>query len=89
MFAFPEMFRSAAEAVKIKVPKDTDNYDPNECPHWAVFTRACFGQPMPYPGCHFDNAKVIAQIPEDKIKEVTFDQLIENGLAIGSSKIRQ
>ena len=40
MLAFPEMLVSAAKQAGIKTPKDPDNFDRNQFPHFAVFCTA-------------------------------------------------
>lgn len=84
MMVFPGMLVSAAERAGIKVPEDPDNdYDPMEFPHFHLFCCAQLGQSMPYAGVHWDNAKVIASIPEEKIMEVTYEDLKDWGFQIG------
>jgi len=34
-----------------------------------------------------DNANIIAAIPEDEIKKVTFEQLIEKGIVYGTGNL--
>ena len=89
MFAFEDMFEPMAKKSGMKIPKDREDYDPNKYPHWHVLLTTCLGQPMPYPGCHWDNAKIIADIPEEELMKLTYDQLIEKGLSLGSSKLYQ
>ena len=83
MIAFPDMLISAAEKAGIKVPPNTDLYDAHEYPHFSVFCNAQLGKPMPYMGCHWDNAYVIAKIPIDKIKLLNMQELIYLGFQIG------
>lgn len=91
MFAFTSVLIPAAVAAGIKVPDsstDLDNLetlDKTTYPHWFVYAMVQTGASMPYPGVHFDNAKVIANIPLDKIKTVTLDDLCEMGFSIGHS----
>lgn len=83
MLAFPVMLVEAAERAGIKIPDDIDNFDINLYPHWHVFCAAQLGQPMPTPGCHWENAEVIAAIPEDRIRAVTLLELREKGFQSG------
>lgn len=83
MFAFPGMLVSAARKAGIKVPDDYDNFNSHEFPHFEVFCIAQLGQSMPYPGVHFDNAKIIASIPETEIKTITMESLYSKGFLIG------
>jgi hypothetical protein len=82
MFAFPGMLVEAAIKAGMKVPNDPDSFDANEYPHFLVFCTVQLGTSMPYPGVHFDNAKVVASIPNDQITKVTLSDLISAGLCI-------
>lgn len=83
MFAFPSMLVPAAEEAGMKVPPDADQFDNPEYPHFAVFCAMQLGQPFPYAGVVWDNAKVIAEIPDDRIMQVTHNDLDEAGFAVG------
>lgn len=83
MIAFPVMLVEPARQANIDVPDDLDNYDLEKYKRFHLFCCAQLGQPMPSPATHFDNAKVIARIPEDKIKTITFEELIEAGFQVG------
>lgn len=83
MIAFPAMLIQPAIKADIDVPLDCEEYDAHKYPRWHLFLNAQLGQPMPYPSCHWDNAKVIAEIPEDQIKTITFPDLQDKGFAIG------
>lgn len=85
MIAFPEMLIPAALEAGMKVPEDTENYDINEYPHFNVFCNMQLGQPMPNWTCHWSNAKVIASIPTNKIKEITMGDIFAMGFEIGRS----
>jgi hypothetical protein len=85
MFAFPGMLSVAAYQAGIKVPLDCEDFEPEEFVHFAVFCNAQLGRPMPYSGCHFDNAKVIAALSEEECKSITFAQLVEKGFVVGQS----
>ncbi|RJQ30280.1 hypothetical protein C4565_00415 [Candidatus Parcubacteria bacterium] len=80
---FPEMLVEPAKKAGMKVPKDVDNYDQEKYPHFFVYCTMQLGTPMPFPGCHWDNAKIVASIPVDKIKKVTVFDLKEMGFAVG------
>jgi len=86
MIAFPSMLIYPAKNAGMKVPEDADNYDPNEFPHFHVFCTVQIGAPHPYAGCHFDNAKIIAALSDKEIKEITYEELMDNGFQIGYSK---
>lgn len=83
MIAFPSMLLKPAEKAGINTPQDADNFDPNAYPHFTVFLNMQLGQPMPILGCHWDNAKVVAAIPEAEIKTITPATLIERGFIVG------
>ena len=85
MFAFAGMLVSAAEAAGMKVPPDPENFIPGDYPHFAVFCTMQLGAPMPYAGVHFENAKIIAAIPDDKIKKLKAKQIFALGFQVGSS----
>jgi hypothetical protein len=86
MLALDDMLVKPAEEAGIKVPTDLENFNKDEYPHWTVYCNVQLGSPMPYPSCHWDNAKIIASIPSDKIKITTFEELEKLGLQIGFSK---
>ncbi len=86
MLAFPGLIAPAAERAGIKLPEDVENYNKAEYPHWFVFSQMQLGAPMPDPSAHWDNAKVVAVIPNDQITKVTPEQLEEAGFRIGLSK---
>lgn len=75
------MLVGPAEKAGMKVPENVDNFDRNEYPHFAVYCAIQLGAPMPYPTAHWDNAKLIASIPDDKIRAVTLSELKEMGVA--------
>lgn len=79
MMAFPGMIVSAAEKAGMPVPPNPDDFDPNDFPHFQVFCYAQLGRGMK-PGEHWSNAEVIAGIPDDEIRSVTFADLIDRGL---------
>lgn len=81
MFAFPGMMMPAAEAAGIEVPYDPENFDKEKFPKFHVFVRMQVGRPMPYSGCVFDNAKLIASLSDDQAKTITLEQLVERGYA--------
>ena len=86
MICIPEMLAACAEKAGITLPKDIRNYDADKFPHWYVYKLMQSGAPMPYASAHWDNAKVIAAIPNDRIMKVTYDEVIEMGFAVGYSK---
>lgn len=83
MIAFPGMLIPAAQRAGMKVPPDSENYDANEFPHFMVYCRMQLGAPMPTPDAHWDNAKIVAEVPEDQIRLITPALLVEAGFATG------
>ncbi len=78
MLALPEMLLDAAEKAGIETPEDPRNYEPNKFLHFHVFCNAQLGQSV-RPGEHYENAKVIAAIPVQRIKDITYSELFALG----------
>jgi len=72
------MFVVHTENTGIKIPPDPNNYEKHEYPHWAVFITIHCGHAFDYTVLE-ENARIIASIPDDKIKEITLDDLKELG----------
>jgi hypothetical protein len=85
MIIFEGPLAACATNAGIKVPEDLENYNPAEFPYWHVYRMSQQGAPMPHPRAHWDNAEVIAKIPESDIMKVTFKDLEEAGCVYGSS----
>lgn len=83
MIAYPEMLVGPAEEAGIKVPSDVENYNVSQFPHWHMFCLIQLGAPMPHWTAHWENAKVISQIPETDLKKITFDDLESMGIQLG------
>ncbi len=86
MKAFVSMLVDPAQKAGMKVPPDPENYDKGEYVHFYVFEHCQLGQPMPYPGCDFDNAKLIAELSEDEVRGITYPELVDKGFAVGYSE---
>lgn len=84
MMAFPSMLLKAAQEAGMKTPpledQNTEGFDPTEFPHFHVFCIVQLGRRMEL-GEHWENAKVVAAIPDEFIHLVTLRQLIARGLA--------
>lgn len=80
MLAFPGMLVPFAESVGMKVPKDPDKFDPHKFPHFAVYREIQIGRAIVRNCSHAENARIIAEVPDDKIKTITFGELIEMGV---------
>ena len=85
MIAFPGLLLSPAEEAGLKVPEDPEDFDSEEFPHFQVFLKVQLGAPMPNPAAHWENAKVVAKVPDDRIHLVTYKELLDAGLSIGFS----
>lgn len=68
MIALSLALVSAAENAGIDIPDNPDDFDKNEYPYFHLFCCAQLGQPMPYMGCHWENAKIIAGLKKEEIK---------------------
>jgi hypothetical protein len=83
MIAFAQMLLAPAEKAGMKVPPSTETYDRNEFPHFFVYASIQLGSPMPTPTSHWHNARVIAEVDEEKIKTLSFDDLKNLGIEVG------
>lgn len=83
MLAFADMLIGPAKEAGMKVPDDVHNYDRSEYPHFLVYCEIQIGRPMPHTDSHWTNAKIIAAIPDDKIKTVNYEDVMELGIEIG------
>ena len=81
MFCFAGMLENHIKNSKLKQPSDFENYDPNEYPHFHVFQTLHLGCPIDISSLE-ENANVVADIPEDTIRQITLEQLVEKGLWI-------
>lgn len=63
----------------IRMPPNPEDFTVDEFPHWAVFTNFQLGRPLPDWETPWSNAKVIAAVPDDKIKLVTAAELRDLG----------
>lgn len=79
MIAFPEILVSPAREAGMDYPPNPREFDANEYPHFTVFCKLQLGKPMTSPHDHWDNAKVIARVPNAEIKTITLEQLTQRG----------
>lgn len=86
MFMFPGMFYNHIKDSKLKMPEDFENYNPEEYPHFHVFMLTHLGQPIDIAALE-DNANIIADIPENTIKSVTLNDLMEKGVVFGTGDL--
>lgn len=80
MIAFPEMLIVAATEAGIKVPEDVREYDPRQFPHFKVLANIQLGRKMTSWDNHWINAKIISDIPQEQIMQVTLEDLVELGI---------
>lgn len=78
MLVFNSQLVSAAEDADIPVPKNPDCFDAMKYPRFELFCKAQLGRPMS-PGAQFENAKVIARIPEEALTKATAVDLVGFG----------
>jgi hypothetical protein len=86
MIAFPEMLEAAAREAGISVPEDVEHYDSKKAkeahPHFFVFCELQLGRAMGSWTEHWDNAKIIARIPIEKLKTMKLQDFLALGLHI-------
>lgn len=83
MIAFDHMLVPAATQAGIKVPENLEEFEVKDFPHWHVFCCLQLGSAMPYPGAHFDNAKIIVSISEEDIMTISAQEIISKGFSYG------
>jgi hypothetical protein len=75
MIVFPFLLADPATEAGMSVPDDIDNEDPSTFrdshPHFFVYCALQCGASLPSPTAHWDNAKIIAKVPLDKLKTMT------------------
>jgi hypothetical protein len=81
MMAFAGMLVEAAEQAGMKVPPDPDEFVPTEFPHFHVFCNVQLARPLVMWGEHWENAKIVAAIPEADLQTITLQQLMAKGLS--------
>ena len=84
MIAFPSMLIEGAKEAGISVPDEwTEEFEDNidlirdDYPHLFVYLVLQLGRPLVGPDSHWENAKVIAKITEEKIRTIDL-QTIES-----------
>jgi hypothetical protein len=88
MIAFAGMLLSPAKEAGMKIPDDADDFDPAEFPHFDVYLKVQLGAAMPSMSSHWNNAKLIAGLSDEKIKTITYAEILEEGLEVGNSSLR-
>lgn len=87
MLAFPGMLAGPAKQAGISVPDPIpDDIQEFKETHrrFFLFCVVQLGQSLPHPTAHWNNAEVMASIPEDKLETITVGELLEAGLQIGT-----
>ena len=79
MFILPDMLRPHLDGVAIKQPDDFENYDANEFPHFHVFLMLHLARPIDVAAIS-ENARIIASIPDDEIRTITIQELLDLGM---------
>jgi len=89
---FPMMIAGVASESGIKTPNfatkrsgsgDPNDFDANEYPHFHVFCEVTLGKPINASSWDMwatHNAKVIAALSEERVKAVTYGDLVDMGL---------
>ena len=82
MLVSPSLLLKAAEDAGMKVPElnEDEEFFPEEYPHFQVFCNAQLGRAMTSWNEHWENAKIIVKIPDEKIRTVTVEDLIKLGV---------
>lgn len=81
MILFRSMLIESAKAANMAMPPDIENYDPKQYVHWHIYCLLQLGKSVRYAGEHWENAKVIAAVPLDKIKELGLKDYIILGFS--------
>lgn len=79
MLIYPTMIKKAACDAGMEVPPDVNkDYDREKYLHWHVYCTLQLGVPVTW-GNHWKNAKIIAKIPVEKLKEMTYQDFKDLG----------
>lgn len=88
MLVFESMIAKAAQEAGMKVPPDElldeekpENYT-EEYPHFHCFCVLQLGRAMTGPTEHWENAKVIAAIPEEQLKTMKVEDFAKAGVVM-------
>lgn len=80
MIIYPSMLIDAAEKAGMRVPKNPDEgFDTKKFAHFNIFCTVQLCRPVRW-GEHWDNAKVVARIPNENLDKVTLQDLLNDGL---------
>lgn len=81
MIAFPSMLIPAAREAKMPCPDDVEDiadFDKNQYPHFFVYCMLQLCRPIGW-GNHWNNAKIIARVPEENLKTMSEEDFIKLG----------
>jgi hypothetical protein len=80
MIVSPLMLVEPAKKAGMLVPDSLEGeIDGEKYPHFNVFCNAQLCRPLSSWSDHWENAKIVAEIPDDKIRTLTYSELIERG----------
>lgn len=88
MIVFEGLIAVAAKKAGMKTPPEEQldvkvgGWDKKDYPHFFVFCNLQLGRSMSSPNQHWENAKVIAAIPEEKLKTMTVEDFVAAGVDI-------
>ena len=71
MIAFAFLLEEPARQAGIPVPKNSDCFNAEKFPRFELFCKAQLGRAMMSANEHWENAKVIAGLPEEVLKTIT------------------
>jgi hypothetical protein len=83
MLMFPSMLIPAAKKAGMKVPtfnKGKEQFNADKYPHFNLYCNAQLNRPITW-GNHWENAKIIAGIPEEELRTITWDKLESLGFS--------
>lgn len=71
MIAFASLLEEPARQAGIPVPKNSDCFNAEKFPRFELFCKAQLGRAMTSANEHWENAKVIAGLPEEVLRTIT------------------
>lgn len=87
MMCFESMLITAAQKAGMKVPPDKlldkneeESFKKEEYPHFFIYCRLQLGRPIVW-GEHWENAEIIAKVPEEKLMKMTLEDFLVLGIS--------
>jgi len=77
MITQAETLVEAAKAAGIDVPPNIREYSKDDYPWWHLYRISQIDRPMPHPDSHQKNARVIADIKADRIRDLGFSDVVD------------